>query len=91
MNNKMRWLPDVIEQMLAVIPVDQVELRQRLEWHAKDASFKAPEQMTACWNSTANTLNGLLGTDMSQEWQWDIQVIFSGEDDIAKELHGKHS
>jgi len=71
----MRNACQVIEQMLAKIPVDKLEFIADLNWNHTDASYKAPEE-TIQWIRTQQTLMKHIESP-KEEWEFEVLSIFS--------------
>lgn len=65
----------IIQSMLDLIPEDEEELREALEWNKNDASYKAPEE-TIQWERTSQTLQEYI-TIPTEDWEFEILSIFS--------------
>ena len=73
-----RSLVEVLDKILAVIPAGgQERLIKRLQWHRKDALYKAPEQQGQCWLDVSQSLFEYVPA-ITEEWHTQIQEIFLG-------------
>lgn len=73
----MRYLPDVIDQMLAVIPISEPGLLSGLAEVKESAQYAAPEMQLFWWRSCAQILNEELGeTPPSDGWQGKVAAIW---------------
>jgi hypothetical protein len=72
-----RNLVDVIDQMIAVIPETEKQLRGRLESLKTTCVYSSPEQDSARWSHCAEILMGEIGEPVT-EWQKKVAEIFSG-------------
>lgn len=83
----MRNLKDVINEMLKVIPENEIHLISSLEKIKKDQIYRAPEN-TVGWELVSEELE-LIDLDLDSEyWKFKIFSIFStmSIEDIKKEL-----
>lgn len=71
----MRYLPDVIEQMLAVVPESEEDLRRDLGNLRASALYAAPEIMGRWWRSSAETLIARFGKAPQLDAQWKRQMF----------------
>lgn len=78
----MRNLCEVIDQMLAVIPEDQTELRASLKNHKQSAEFAPPEMISIHWNNVGDTLYYYVFSNFYPEigWQEKIERIWTGDE-----------
>lgn len=83
----MRNLKDVINEMLKVIPEDEINLIDALKSIRNDQIYRAPED-TVGWELVSEELE-LIDLDLDSEyWKFKIFSIFStmSIEDIKKEL-----
>lgn len=73
----MRQLPEVLRDLLTVIPASRSDLRGSLSDHLASARYCAPEQVGFWWNEVGRTLNEMVGEPV-EDWQKRVQEIFSG-------------
>lgn len=75
--SKLRYLPDVIQAMLALIPAEQsTELRERLEWIRNKTLYTAPEVMGHLWDAGTKALYKAFG-EHPQGWQRDVMKLWN--------------
>ena len=79
-----RLCTDVIDQMINIIPKENTQLIQDLQWNHIDASYKAPEE-TIQWYRTSETLRKHI-PNPKENWEFDVLSIFTTEpvDEIKK-------
>lgn len=65
----------VIAQMIAIIPVENVEFIQSLEKDFESASYKAPED-TVQWDRVSETLYEYL-PEPKEDWEFEVLSIFT--------------
>lgn len=83
----MRNLKDVINEMLDIIPDNEIELISKLKNIRKEQIYRAPES-TVGWELVSEELE-LINLDFNSEyWKFKIFSIFStmSMEDIEKEL-----
>lgn len=82
-----RECTNVIRQMLSIIPINEVEFINALNWNYEDASYKAPEE-TIQWERTSQTLQKYIPFPPTEKWQKDILCIFSTmtKEELEKEI-----
>ncbi len=73
-----RNLPDVIDAMLAVIPVDQQNLRHCLANAKQSSCYAPPENQHIWWQETQGILAQLVG-EPKLDWQWQVAAAFAGK------------
>ncbi len=75
----MRDLNEVIEQMLAVIPIDEEDLREALEAWLDTYNYHSVED----WNEVGDILYNYVFSDFYPEigWQNQLERIWTGDDD----------
>ena len=75
----MRDLNEVIEQMLAVIPIDEEDLREALETWLDTYNYHSVED----WNEVGDILYNYVFSDFYPEigWQNQLERIWTGDDD----------
>lgn len=75
----MRDLNKVIEQMLAVIPIDEEDLREALEAWLDTYNYHSVED----WNEVGDILYNYVFSDFYPEigWQNQLERIWTGDDD----------
>ena len=74
----MRNLPDVIDKMLEVIPLENNSLIGGLESIQSSALFAAPEIQSFWWQECASFLNRSI-SEMSEDLKIKLEHIFMGE------------
>ena len=76
-----RFLPDVLPQIIALIPGDQMndDLRNELNSIQTSALYASPEVMVDHWNAVAQSLNRHLHTPPAYLWEREIANIFAGQ------------
>lgn len=73
----MRYLPDVIDEMLKKVPSSETDFISQLESRKTSAQFAAPEMMETWWLKTADVLVEVLGNEMPiSGWKKDIANIW---------------
>lgn len=65
----------VIVQMIAIIPVENIEFIQSLEKDFESASYKAPED-TVQWDRVSETLYEYL-PEPKEDWEFEVLSIFT--------------
>lgn len=77
----MRDLCEVIDQMLAAIPEDQVILREKLTDHYEAIRVSPPEMIFFHWNEVGDTLYQYVFSNFYPEvgWQEKIERIWTGD------------
>lgn len=76
---KDRYLPEIIDLILPLVPADEVEFRKQLEWSKNDALFKPPEGQSACWIRVGDAFFQRFGaTPPTDGWGKKIVDIFMG-------------
>lgn len=73
----MRWLPDVINSMLNLIPKEHFRLIERLKSIKSSSEYAAPEMQNHWWKECSYTLIDEIGNPI-EEWQKNVACIFSG-------------
>lgn len=83
----MRNLKDVINEMLKVIPEDEINLIDALKDVRNDQIYRAPED-TIGWELVSEELQSIPLNSNSEYWKFKIFSIFStmSIEDIKKEL-----
>ena len=76
----MRNLPEVIDQMLAVIPEGHAIVPVLADIKSS-AQFTAPETEVTWWHTVSDTLQEFLGDPTTDEWKQEVAKIFAGEND----------
>lgn len=79
MKNERRNCCDVIQQILNIVPEEEISLIKSLKWCLEDASFKAPEE-TIQWQRTYDAINDYLinkKESTPEEWEYKMLSIFS--------------
>ncbi len=71
-----RDIRKVIEQMLASIPADQVDLIARLHWVEKGIAYCPPEHLPDLWATCHHILMEEIG-EPKLDWQIAVEAIFS--------------
>lgn len=75
-----RYLPDVIDKMIAEIPKEETEIITYLERCLDSARYAAPEVMSVWWDEVADILDDNLPSPAKcNEWQTKITSIFTNE------------
>ena len=79
----MRDLCEVIDQMLEVIPEEEMKLREALIDHKESIEISPPEMMLIQWNEVGDTLYHYVFSDFYPEikWQAQIEKIWTGDED----------
>lgn len=79
----MRDLSEVITRMLAIIPVDELELRQALEEQKQSIDIAPPEMIFSWWNEVGDTLYNYVFSEFYPEigWQDELERIWTGDED----------
>jgi hypothetical protein len=73
----MRYLPNVIDEMLAVIPGTETDFIAQLESRKSSAEYSAPESMGTWWKYVADILVEKLGNPpFANEWQNKLVAIW---------------
>jgi len=73
----MRWLPDVIDSILNVIPKEHFKLIEKLKAIKSSSEFAAPEMQNHWWKECGVILEEEIGKPI-EKWKRDIAIIFSG-------------
>jgi hypothetical protein len=66
----------IIDQMIAKIPADKIELIKDLEWNKEDAKYKAPEEVIQ-WQRTMETLQKHIFPKPTWDWEFEVLSIFT--------------
>ena len=76
-----RYLPNVIEQMMKVIPETEIEIRDRFNYIFNTAVYTAPEMMRDLWFMGSKILEEFLPQDPNDcnDWQRRIVEIWNPE------------
>ena len=85
----MRNLIDVIEQMLAVVPKSEKQIRTELLDIQDSQKFRAPEDMIG-WYQVSNILQSFTFNKRTPRWKLEMFSIFSTQpmEEIEKEVYG---
>lgn len=75
-----RPLTEVIDQMMELIPRDQLNLRVELAKQKESSLFQPPETQSDVWGRVAAALEFYLGRDPKQftGWKREVFEIFTG-------------
>lgn len=81
----MRNLSEVIEEMLAVVPAEQIDLRDRLKATKQSSLYAAPEMRQTFWHECRDHLVSYVGKP-KEEWQKQVASIFSTHPNIGADV-----
>lgn len=76
--NNARNPVDVIDQVLAVLPLSEPELRTYLLKLKDSVGYVPPEHLHGVWVAIANVLNGALPWPPKEEWHKQAHAIMKG-------------
>lgn len=74
-----RHLPDVIDQIIKVIPQTEKGFIEELEDNKSSAEFSSPETIRLRWEMTAETLYNNIGNGPLKAWQQEVVDIWMGK------------
>lgn len=80
----MRNCCEVIGEILKVVPTDEGDFIEALNWNYDDASYKAPEQ-TIQWTRTSETLLKYIQIPR-EDWHFEVLEIFTTKTRAQLEL-----
>jgi hypothetical protein len=80
-----RWLGDVLDAMLALIPSEETALRAKLSSVRYDCGYRAPETMRYLWMKTARVLESHFGHDPAalDGWRHQVVTVFTGGNSVV--------
>lgn len=78
---------EIVEQIKAVLPADQVEFVQDLDTLIKDAPYVAPEAHSSLWRSLEAFIQRHCCHPPGEDWQFKVLAIFSGLSEQASRDH----
>ena len=84
----MRFITDVITEILTVVPSFEGHLRHELESIHESACYTAPEAQQLRWVQLQDCLLTNIGTTPTLEWEFEVLSIFSTVpvEEIKKDL-----
>lgn len=86
----MRYCANVIDQMLEHIPLDQINLIERLKWCLNDAGYRPPEDQFISFNYTMEALQENI-LEIKEEWHFKVLSIFTNKTlEEYKEMYNNH-
>lgn len=81
----MRNILEVLDKVVAVIPVSEKAVRQRLASVKNTAMYTPPECIVGVWRMAAAVLTSELPWPPKEEWQKDVHAIFSDQPRVKDE------
>lgn len=81
----MRYLPEVIDKILTVIPATEVSMIRAFESVKSSAAFSAPENIGMWWRRGAGVMSEFISQDESywSDWQREVVKIWMNEEKAA--------
>lgn len=76
----MRYLPEVIDKMLSLIPHEEERLINEMTSIKNSALTASPEMMPHWWQAIADALYNQFGTPPEKGWGYKIMKIWMSED-----------
>ncbi len=79
----MRSLDKVIDQMLAVIPAEEVELIESLNASKRSFMYSSPEMIPLRWRVTAEILEEQFETEPKDGWALQVINIWMDKNEVS--------